>query len=386
MPRRPVLALFWALVANQAATLVLSPILVEIARDFDVSVSAAGQLRAIAGAISGVAALALGAVAGRLGLKRTLLGGLALLALAAGLSAAAPSFAVLAAAQALGGLSIALVQASAVAGVTVWVPLEHRARALSWILPGQSAAWIAGMPLIGLVGGLSWRYAFLVVPLAAALPALALGTTLAPTAARATSARADLLDLARDRVVRAWAFGELCAYAAAGGTTVYLGALLIETYDVSLLVAGLVLGLAMLAYLPGSLLFRRWIDAASQRLLIGLGLAGAATAALIGALRPSVVVTAGLVVAFMFVNAGRTISGSAFGLDAAPSRAVAIMGVRTGMIQFGYLVGGGLGGVALHAGGYAATGATFATLYVLGVLPHVALRRGSARAAATGGG
>jgi predicted MFS family arabinose efflux permease len=165
---------------------------------------------------------------------------------------------------------------------------------------------------------------------------------------------------------------------------VYLGALLVETYDLSLRATGLVLGLAMLAYLPGSLLFRRWVDAASQPLLIGLGLAGAAVAALLGSVRPSVAVTAGLAAVFMFVNAGRTISGSAFGLDAAPSRAISIMGLRTSMVQLGYLVGGALGGLALHFGGYPAAGATFAGLYVLGVLPHVALRRGPARRAPSG--
>ena len=48
----------------------------------------------------------------------------------------------------------------------------------------------------------------------------------------------------------------------------------------------------------------------------------------------------------MFVNAGRTMTGSSFGLGAAPSRSVSVMGLRTSAIQGGYLLGAGLGGFA----------------------------------------
>ena len=87
-----------------------------------------------------------------------------------------------------------------------------------------------------------------------------------------------------------------------------------------------------------------------------------------------------LLAAYVFLNAGRTISGSAFGLDAAPGRAVAAMGVRASATQFGYLVGGALGGIALTFGGYPALGLTFAGLYVLAIVPHVLLVIGGSRA------
>ena len=83
--------------------------------------------------------------------------------------------------------------------------------------------------------------------------------------------------------------------------------------------------------------------------------------------------TALLLAAFVFVNAGRTIAGSSFGLDAARERQVAAMGVRTAATHFGYLVGAAIGGVALHLGGYPAVGITFAALYVLAAVSHVAL-------------
>jgi len=367
----PVWALAGCYVAAQAATLVLSPILVAVADDFGVSVSVAGQLRSVSGAVAGAGALAVGLVVARFGHRSVLLGGLVTLAVASGLSAIAPTFVALSGAQILLGLSIVLVQATAIAGVTVWITRGARAQALSWILPGAAFAWIVGMPIVGVVGAVSWRLAWLTVPLAVSLPVIALVWRLPPRPHAQRSRSGHLRRTLRNPNVAGWAFGELCAYSATAGFVVYLGALMIESYGVSLTTAGLVLGLAMIAYLPGSLLFRRWIDTDSRALLIGLGLAGALTAALLGAVRPSLAVTALLTALFLFVNAGRTISSSAFGLDAAPDRATTTMGILTSTRHFGYLVGGVAGGVALTLGGYTALGLTFAALYVLGTVPHV---------------
>jgi hypothetical protein len=55
---RPSAVLFLCLFASQAARLVLSPILPEIAREFDVSTATAGQLRPISGATGGLSAVA----------------------------------------------------------------------------------------------------------------------------------------------------------------------------------------------------------------------------------------------------------------------------------------------------------------------------------------
>ena len=52
----PSLVLFLCLFTSQAAMLVLSPILVDVAREFGVSTAAAGQLRSISGATGGVIA------------------------------------------------------------------------------------------------------------------------------------------------------------------------------------------------------------------------------------------------------------------------------------------------------------------------------------------
>ena len=40
---------------------------------------------------------------------------------------------------------------------------------LAWAIAGMPAAWIAGMPVVGLVAGIDWRAAWLAVPLVVAL-------------------------------------------------------------------------------------------------------------------------------------------------------------------------------------------------------------------------
>ena len=369
--RRAATTLALCLFASQAGTLALSPILVEVAQDFDVSTATAGQLRAISGSVAAVTAFGVGAMAARVGLRSLLLGGLGTLALASALSAAAPTFAALAGAQVLLGAAVGVLLSAGIAGATAWIPRERRADALSATFSGQAVAWLVGMPLVGAVGDVSWRLAWLVLPLAASLLALAFAFRLPEAPRRPATLRGDLATLARDRVLAAWWLGEVLAFSAWVGVLVYAGALLVDSYALSLTATGAILGGMFAAYLPGTLYFRRHIERSSQRLVIGLGLAAAVVAALIGSLRQALWLTVLLLAVYVFLNAGRTIAGSAFGLDAAPGRSVMAMGLRASAAQLGYLIGAGVGGLALHFGGYAALGAAFCGLYVLAVVPHV---------------
>lgn len=370
---RVAITLSLVLFANQTATLVLSPILVDVAAAFDVSTATAGQLRSISGAVAGLSALTVGLWAGRLGLRRLLLAGLACLAAGVTLSALAPAFWVLAAAQVVLGLSLAILLSGAVAGATVWGDPARRADVLSVTFSGQAAAWLVGMPVVGIVGEVSWRLTWVVLPLAAGLVAAVLVTRLPEWRATPTSVRADLRLLASDRTLASWAAGELLAFSAWTGMLVYSGALLIESYGLSLTTTGVVLGLVFLAYLPGSAVARRFAERAAGRLLIVLALAAAVVVGLLGSVRPAAWVTVVLLVVFIVLNSGRTISGSVYGLDALPGRATTAMGIRASATQFGYLIGAGVGGLALALGGYAALGGVFACLYVLATVPHLAL-------------
>jgi predicted MFS family arabinose efflux permease len=244
---------------------------------------------------------------------------------------------------------------------------------LSWTLIGHPAVWIFGMPVIGLVGQASWRWAWIAVPFAASTVAFYAVTKLAPRATppAPSGGMGALLKVAG---IRAWATGELLAFTGWAGTLVYVGALLQESYGTSVATTGLVLGAAAVAYIPGSLLARRWVDRWARRVHVTLSLAGGLCVALLGLVRPSLPVSAGLFAAFVFLNGGRTIAGSSLGFQVGSVQHVAVMGLRAAATQFGYLLGAAMGGIALSLGGYGWLGAGFGVVLALGVVPHLSAR------------
>ena len=280
------ITLLLCLAASQAALLVLTPVLASVADGLDVSTAVAGQLRTISGLAAGATALLAGLAAARFGLRRLIGAGLALVAIGSGLSAAAPSFAFLGGAQFVIGAGIGLSYTAAVAAVAEWSSPTERSRVLALALLGPPLAWVVGMPVAGAVGDVSWRLVWVVVPLALAVVAL-LALRGHPGSAPAAT-RAGLRDVFSHPGVLRWSLGELFAYSAWAGALVFMGALFIESYDLSITATGLVLGVGALVYLPGNLLFRRLVDEHDRALLIGLPLAAAATVALLGAWRPSV--------------------------------------------------------------------------------------------------
>jgi predicted MFS family arabinose efflux permease len=380
---RPAPVLFATMFASQASLLVLTAILPDLAGEFGVSTATAGQARTLAAVAGGLTALRLGRLGRRLGVRELLLLGLSLVVVGSVASALAPNLVAFACAQTAIGAAAAILLSAAVAAAGEWTHPDERARVLSWTLLGQPAAWVAGMPLIGVTSQLDWRYAWLAVPLVAslvALPAVALqpGRTARFTAA-GEATRSGTEPVWRRPAVARWAVGELLAQSGWGATLVYAGALFSQSYGLSPAQTGMFLGLAALGYFPGTLLARRHVQQHTRGLLILLGLTAAAGTALLGLVRPSPAASLVLFAACMAAIGGRTIAGSAFGLDAAPDQRVAVMGLRAAAVQFGYLLGAAAGGAALAVGGYPLLGATLGILFLLGVAAPVRPWLGSGR-------
>jgi DHA1 family inner membrane transport protein len=361
--------LMTALAASQAALVVLNPLLPDVARELGVSVASAGQLRTVSGFAAGIAALAVGLLATRFGLRELLVGAVVTLACGSLVSALAPDLAVLIGAQAVAGIGIGISYSAAVAATAEWSSAENRSRVLALTLLGPPVAWIVGMPLVGLVGEISWRLAWIVVPVAMAVVAIAL--LLRRPATPPARERAGLrLVLSQPGVVR-WSIGELFAFSGWAGALVYVGALLVESYDLSIAATGLALGFGALVYVPGNFLFRRWVDAHGRSLLVALALSAAVTVALLGAVRTSLWISLLLFSLLCFIAGGRTLAGSARGLGLAQELRLGVTGVRTAAIQSGYFVGAAVGGIALATGGYGLLGCAFAGLFVAAAIPHV---------------
>lgn len=145
-PRAVGIALLAALAASQAALVVLNPLLPDVARDLDVSVATAGQLRTVSGLAAGIAALATGLLAARVGLRGLMLGALVTLACGSLVSGMATDFAVLVVAQAAVGVGIGVSYSAAIAASAEWSTAENRSRVLALTLLGPPLAWIIGMP------------------------------------------------------------------------------------------------------------------------------------------------------------------------------------------------------------------------------------------------
>jgi predicted MFS family arabinose efflux permease len=179
----------------------------------------------------------------------------------------------------------------------------------------------------------------------------------------------------RDARVRGWAFGEAMAYAGWGGTLVYAGALIGETYGLRADVVALLLAGAAVAYFPGTFAARRRLDGDLRPLLALLALALAAGSILFGLVRVSPAVSTGIFALLVLFAGARGIAGGAFGLNAAPEDKVTIGSIRSGATQLGYLTGAAAGGVALQAGGYSAVGLTLGAFFAAAALPHLASLR-----------
>ena len=357
------MALFSCLFAGQAALIAMSPVLAEAAADLHVSTAVAGQLRTITGLTAGITALLLGALAGRVGFGRQLLAASALLAIGSIASAAAPTFALLALAQMPIGVAVAVLTTAGTLAAAEWVPPELRTRILSWALVGQPAAWIVGMPLVGVLGECSWRYGWLALPLAGAVAAAILVSSRAgqpPAQPRPASARAVL----RDRALARWLASELLANAAWAGTLVYAGALFAESYAASTGVTGCLLAVAASAYVVGNLICRRLVRTDTRQALLVLAVLLAVTDSLFGAARTGIATSTALFAGAAFIAGARTLVASAHALATAPEIRPAVTGLRAAAMQFGYFAGSIVGAAALTLGGYGALGAGMGALFL----------------------
>lgn len=358
------------LFAAQAAILVLSPILPDVANEFGITTSVAAQLRSVSGVTAGIVALLLAVTGNRFRLSSLLNVGLALLAGGSLISAWAPTFSLLLVAQFVIGFGLAGVLSGGLAASKTWARDGESTKVLSWALIGQPVAWIVGQPLVGVVASQGWRWAWVAVPFVASLAALtAMG--LRKKSTDDIGQEHDPLGLWRQPGVKAWAISELLAFAAWAGTLIYAGALFIGSYQTSVAATGVLLGVGAVFYLPGNSLGRRLLDRGPNLLLLGFSSAAAVVVVLFGSVRSGVVFSAVIFSLAAFFAAGRTIAGAALGLQLSNERRLAAMSVRTSTVQFGYLLGAAIGGLLLEQWGFTGIGWGFGLLFAASAAIHL---------------
>lgn len=369
----PSFVLFLALFASQSGVLVLAPILSQVADDFGISIAEAAQLRILAAPLAAVVALAAGRALVRFSPRALLVVGSALLAAGSAASAVAPTFALLAAAQVPAWAGVATLIAAGVAAAPAWAGPERRTRVVAHALAGPPAAWIVGMPIIGLVSEVDWRLAFVVLPLPAAVLA-GVAAARRPADTALAGARSSLAGIFGRREARRWAIGELMANSAWGGTLVFSGALFTERFGLPTATTGLALAGVAAAYLAGNQLAGRGDPSRARQSMIRASLAAAVAIALTWALTPSPAVTFLLFAGGAVFAATRTVSGTVYGFSIAGDLGREVGSIRAATTQIGYLVGSVLGGLALAIGGLSALAIVFGGLFVLSTLPYLCVR------------
>jgi predicted MFS family arabinose efflux permease len=370
----PSAVLFLALFASQAGVLTLSPILSGVAAEFDLSIAEAGQLRILAAPLAALVAIAAGRALVRFS-PRALLGvGSALLALGSVASAVAPTFTLLAAAQVPAWAGVATLIAAGVAATDSWSEPERRTRVVAHALAGPPAAWIVGMPVIGVVAEVNWRLAFVALPLPAAL---LVGAAVArrPADAPLSGTRTSLAGLLGRREARRWAFAELLANSAWAGTLVFSGALFTERFGLSTATTGLALAGVAVAYLAGNQFASRADPTRAKRAMLEASVSASVAVALTWALTPPVAITLLLFAAAAFVAATRTVAGTVYGFQVSGSLGREVGSIRAATTQLGYLIGSLLGGLALAMGGFSALAVVFGGLFVASTVPYVCVRQ-----------
>jgi MFS transporter, DHA1 family, inner membrane transport protein len=366
----PSTALFMSVFTSQAAVLVLSPILVDVARDFDVSTAVAGQLRIVAAPVAALVAVVVARAGARLPYRLLLAGGAGLVAVGSVASAVAPSFQALAIAQVPLWVGVATLVAGGIGAAGAWSAPEERTRLVARSLAGAPAAWIVGMPTIGWVAETDWRLAFLAVPLPAAVATVGLLAAL-PGREPELPAAPSLLRLLRAPRAGWWAIGELLAMSAWAGTLVFSGALFVETYGASPRLTGVVLATVAGAYLAGNVLGGRMRGACARRALAWSNVAGAVAIALTWIVTPSLPVTVALFGLAAAIVAARTVTGTTYGFVLAGERKLEVGAARAALTHVGYLAGSLLGGAALAVGGEAAVGIAFGSLFLASAAPYL---------------
>ncbi len=362
---RLLLPLTLATIASQSSMASVTPLFVQIAGEFDVSVGAAGQLRAVSAAFAVGAALLVGGWIHRHGPRPVLVTGGGLAAAGAAGSALAPSLAVLAVCQAVVGVGICCLLSSGFAGAGHYFAPHARDWAIGWIVGLQSLAWVVGIPLVGLLADVySWREAFL-VPMAFAGAAALVAFALAPKRGGdpdETDERTGLIAALRDRGARHWTIAELTAFAVWTGEITYIAAFYIEVYGLSESLVGILLPTGSIAFMAGSALAQRVAGRVSRAtMLTGSALAMGVIAMIVFNYHPAVVFTLGVGLTLGVAAGLRATGSSTLALDQLPDRPGAMMAARTAAVQIGYLAGAALGGLAVDVAGYGALGVLMIT-------------------------
>ena len=375
-----------ALFLNNTVALMLGPLLVDIANEFDTSVAVAGQLAAATFFSWAIFAPLIGPFSDSLGRRLVALTGLGVMGVCISAAAFAPNFIVLMFLLMGTGLGGSMIPPNSMAAISDVVSPEKRGRAIGVAQGIMASAVVVGVPVVAVLTSVAdWRLPFLVVGgLLLAIFALSwLWYPKSPnTGPRSFSYLSRFKELGSIPVFRVGMLANFSQRIAFYAVLGYLAAYLIDSYDVSVGETALPLAVVGAGAVIGSL-FGGMIASHQKRLgLVAVsGLAGGAGVLIVFAIGPAIWATVAIAFGAVCVLSIGWPVFITFATDiAGPSRATAI-GMMGASNRMGGFIGSALGGAFLAIGGFSAVGIfCLATVAVSALVMRLAVREPHASA------
>ena len=354
----------------RAGMLMLGPLLVDLADDFDTSVSVAGQLAAATFITWGITAPLVGPISDTYGRRPVLLTGVLLMALGILGAGAAWNFASLLALRLITGIGSAMIPPTIMAAMADSLPPEKVGKAVGFITASSWVGVALGVPAIALIGHIGgWRLPFYITGGLSLTVWMMLWMWL-PSSQRNLGQNINLFNRFKDIGRRSAPWYVLIANAAQQaallGLMTYFAAYMIEIYGwdkastapgLALLGVGAVIGSFAGGMIAGRARRLEW--------LVVVSLSGG----LLTGLLFSLDISAWIVVAMAFVVSVLVSVSMPVQMTLMMHLAGQSRGTAGGMFstsnQLGGVVGASAGGLMLSLGGFSAVGLLFLIATVL---------------------
>ncbi len=350
--------------------LIIAPILPDISDDLGVRVAVGGLLVTVYAVVGGTAAFFSGPIIDRIGRKPVVVTGMAILTLATGLSALAPSFGWLMAARALAGLGVACLTPAVFSAVGDLFSYQERGRAMSWVISANTSASIFGVPAGAVISGLlSWRLTFVLLGALCVVFTALLFFKLPADAPRANAPKGNAL-AAIPRVVKdvqtmMTIFSGYLATSYWFILTTYLAAYFHDEFNLAEWALGVLTMTMGFGVLIGSNVGGRISDKSGKRPVI-LGSTALCAVFIFLVTTAAMNIVVGFTFLLIFATAGgaRFASSQAIMTEMSPAYRGTVMALNASGQQFGIVTGSALGGLVLDRFGYVALGPTAALLAI----------------------
>jgi len=350
-----------ALFLNNTVALMLGPLLVGIAKEFDTSVAVAGQLTAATSFSWAIFAPLAGPFSDSFGRRPIALIGLAVMGACILAAAFAPNFYVLIILLLGTGMSGAMIPPNSMAAISDVVTPEQRGRAIGAATGISTAAAVIGVPIVAILASVAdWRLPFIVCG-SLLLGIFVLSWLWYPKGPATESPSFSYLsrfrELASISVFRIGMLANVSQRIAFYAVIGYLAAFLIDTYNMSVGETALPLAVVGLGAVIGSL----WggIIANHRRRLnfaASCALAGGATALILFAIEPAIWVTVFIAFGAVCVLSVGWPVFQTFATDVSGQSRATAVGMMSGSSRLGGVLGSSLGGAFLAIGGFNAVG------------------------------